>query len=70
MRNPHLGQKVLADGLDGTFTVVKTNTFQGVADIESMDGTGRIERRIPFNAIRPVGKDLTKATDQKERKAD
>jgi hypothetical protein len=70
MRNPYLGQKVRADGLDGTFTVFRTDTFQAVVDIESTDGTRRIERGVPFSAIRPVGIDLTTAVRRKVGEAD
>ena len=70
MRNPRLGQRVWADGLDGTFTVVKTNSFQGIADIESTDGTGKIRMHLPFSAIHPVGENLIQAADQKKREGD
>jgi hypothetical protein len=68
MRNPHLGQKVRADGVDGTFIVVKTNTSQGLADLESTDGTRKIRMHLPFSAIHPLGEGLIRA-DHKERKS-
>lgn len=58
MENPRIGQRVWADGQDGTFIVVRTNTFQGVADLELTTGTQKIELHIPFSAIHPVGEDL------------
>jgi hypothetical protein len=57
MRNPRIGQRVWADGLTGTFTVVRVNTYQGTADLELTTGTKKIEVHIPFSAIHPVGDD-------------
>jgi hypothetical protein len=57
MKNPHLGQRVCADGLTGTFTVVRINTYQGTADLELTTGTHKVEMHIPFTAIHPVGYD-------------
>jgi hypothetical protein len=75
MKNPHLGQRVWADGLTGTFTVVRINTYQGTADLELTTGTHKIEN-IPFTAIRPVGYDrrtgasagqMTKTSQEKQQ---
>jgi hypothetical protein len=64
MRNPHLGQKVWADGLDGTFTVIRINTFQGVADIESTTGTRKIQMHIPFSAIHSVDEGANRESER------
>jgi hypothetical protein len=57
MRNPRIGQRVWADGLTGTFTVVRINTYQGTADLELTTGAQKIELHIPFTSIHPVGDD-------------
>jgi hypothetical protein len=57
MRNPRIGQRVWADGLTGTFTVVRINTYQGTADLELTTGTQKIEMHVPLSAIHPVGDD-------------
>jgi hypothetical protein len=55
MKSPRVGQRVWAEGLNGTFAVVRINDAQGVADLELTTGTHRIEKHIPFNAIHPLG---------------
>jgi hypothetical protein len=57
MKNPCVGQRVRVDGLTGTFTVVRVNTYQDVADLELTTGTRKIEMHIPFSAINPAGED-------------
>jgi hypothetical protein len=57
VRKPRIGQRVWADGLTGTFTVVRVNTYQGTADLELTIGTKKVETHIPFSDIHPVGDD-------------
>ena len=61
MKLPRVGQHVRADGMNGTFTVVRVNPIQGVADLELTTGTQKIELHIPFNAIHPIREDVSQA---------
>jgi hypothetical protein len=53
MTKPHIGQRVWADGMTGTFTVVRIYEYQGTADLELTTGTKKTELHIPFAAIHP-----------------
>lgn len=59
MKRPRLGQRVWAEGLRGTFIVVRLDEDKGLADLELTSGTHFIERHIPSGAIPPVGEDST-----------
>lgn len=55
MKLPHMGQRVWADGLIGTFTVVRLDEDHGVANLELTTDTRVIEQHIPFDTIHPLG---------------
>lgn len=59
MERPRVGQWVWAEGLRGTFTVVRVDEDRGQADLEITSGTHFIEQHVPFSKIHPVGEDLT-----------
>jgi hypothetical protein len=59
----------LADGLAGPFTVVKVNTFQGIADLETTDGTRKSRMHIPFSAIHPVSEAANQESERWSSKA-
>jgi len=44
MKNPHVGQRVWAEKLTGTFVIVSVDD-QGFADIQDTEGSNVIERR-------------------------
>ena len=61
MKNPHLGQRVRADGLTGTFTVVRICEYQGTADLELTTSAQKIKMHIPLTAIHPARVAITSA---------
>jgi hypothetical protein len=48
MKRPRVGQRVWAEGFDGTFTVVKICAPLGVADLELTSGMKKIQVHLPF----------------------
>ena len=61
MMTPHVGQRVWADGLTGTFTVVRMDTERGVADLQLMGGPEQVHARTPLSTLHPVGEDTTQS---------
>ncbi len=61
MRLPRVGQRVWTDVISGTFTVVKVNAQQGVADIELTTGVQSVHMHVPFSTMHPVGEDVSQA---------
>jgi hypothetical protein len=61
MRKLRIGQRVWAEDLDGTFTVVRIDAIQSVADLELMTDTHKIEKHVPFDAIHPLGEGVIQA---------
>jgi hypothetical protein len=59
MGNPHVGQRVWADGLKGTFTVILIDLERGAADLQLTTDTEQIHARIPLSQVHPVGEDTT-----------
>jgi hypothetical protein len=47
------------EGLYGTFTIVHVDAIQSIADLELTNGTHKIQERTPFNAIHPLGEDVS-----------
>jgi hypothetical protein len=67
MKNPHIGQRVWADGLTGTFTVVQIYEYQGTADLELTTGTQKIEIHIPLTAIHPARVAVARSKAHRQR---
>lgn len=57
MKNPHVGQRVWAEKLMGTFVIVALDESQSLADIQSTDGTNAIEKRISLRLLHALGGD-------------
>ena len=56
MKNPHVGQRVWAEKLTGTFVIVSVDD-QGFADIQDTEGSNDIERRVPLGLLHALGGD-------------
>jgi hypothetical protein len=56
MKNPHVGQRVWAEKLTGTFVIVSVDD-QGFADIQDTEGSNVIERRVPLGLLHALGGD-------------
>lgn len=57
MKNPHVGQRVWAEKLTGTFVIVAVDQDQGLADIQATNGTEAIEKHIPLGLLHALGGD-------------
>lgn len=57
MKNPHVGQRVWAEKLIGTFVIVAVDEDQGLADIQPMNGADVIEKHVPFGLLHALGGD-------------
>lgn len=58
MNDPHIGQRVWATGLKGTFTVIVLDRDGRTVDLEAID-THKTEHGISFDRLNPVGGDLS-----------
>jgi hypothetical protein len=57
MRDPILGQRVWAVGLQGTFIIVAVDNEHRTVDLEAID-THEAHNHISFETINPLGGDL------------
>ncbi|HEX4285581.1 MAG TPA: hypothetical protein VHZ28_10855 [Terracidiphilus sp.] len=65
MENPHLGQRVWAEGLQGTFSVVRIDDRNDVVDLELITDPKTIEKNIPMQNIHALGAEFSKAPPRK-----
>jgi hypothetical protein len=57
MKNPHVGQRVWAEKLTGTFVIVAVDEDYGFADIQSMNDVSAIQKHVPISLIHALGGD-------------
>ncbi len=57
MKNPHVGQRVWAEKLIGTFVIVAVDDDQAFADIRLTTGTKPVEKHVPIGLIHALGGD-------------
>jgi hypothetical protein len=69
MKLPRIGQRVLVNGHNGLFVVIRIDESEGVADLELTTGTHFIEKNIPFNAIKEFKEDVSQAAARIVREA-
>jgi len=68
-RIPKIVEIVFASGLKGEFKVVNVDEPRGVANLELMSGTHKVETHIPFDAIRLAREDVNQAAARVVREA-
>jgi hypothetical protein len=61
MRFPRVGQRVWAEGLSGTFTVLRVDEGRKVAELELADGSRFVQNGVALNTIHPLGEDASRA---------
>ncbi len=59
MKNPHVGQRVWAEKLTGTFVIVALYKEDGLADIQSTNGMDPVEKHVPLGLIHALGGDAS-----------
>jgi hypothetical protein len=57
MKNPRVGQRVWAENLTGTFTVMAVDTGHSLADLQSTDAGNTREMRVALSLVHAVGGD-------------
>jgi hypothetical protein len=57
MKNPHVGQRVWAEKLVGTFVIVGVDEKQITADIQSTDDPNVIQKQVPLRLLHALGGD-------------
>jgi len=60
MNDPHVGQRVWATGLKGTFAVTAVDRAQRTAHLEAI-GTHKTEQDISFDLLNPLGGDISQS---------
>jgi hypothetical protein len=61
INHPHVGQRVWADGLTGTFTVLLVDNDRGVADLQLTTDAEQSHAIISLSTLHPVGEDTTQS---------
>ncbi len=59
MKNPHVGQRVWAEKLTGTFVIMAIDEDSITADIQSTNGLDTIERNVPLGLLHALGGDAS-----------
>jgi hypothetical protein len=59
MQSPQVGQRVWADGLSGTYTVIAVHPETGLVDLQLTDATQAIEKGVPVGLIHMLGEDFS-----------
>lgn len=59
MKNPQVGQRVWADGLQGTYVIVAVHGDLGLADLQLTTDTGATQKQVPFGMIHALGEDFS-----------
>ena len=59
MKNPHVGQRVWAEKLSGTFVILSIDEDRVTADIQSTNGSDLIERKVSLRQLHALGGDAS-----------
>jgi hypothetical protein len=59
MKNPHVGQRVWAEKLSGTFVILSIDDDHVTADIQSTNSPEFIERRVSLRLLHALGGDAS-----------
>jgi hypothetical protein len=59
MKNPHVGQRVWAEKLSGTFVILAIDEDHITADIQSANSSDLVEKNVPLRMLHALGGDAS-----------
>ena len=65
MENPRIGQRVWAEGLQGTFAIVRIDEDRGVVDLELTTDTHFLKKNIALDTIHELGREFSRMPPRK-----
>ncbi len=65
MENPHIGQRVWAEDLQGTFAIVRVDDAEDVVDLELTTGPRTVEKNVPMAKVHALGVEFNRIPPRK-----